>query len=105
MKITKQKPAMWGSSIVGFGSYRYEYASGRTGEWPVTGFSPRKGALTLYIMNGFRDRALMKALGKCKTGQCCLYIKSLDDVHLPSLEKLIRASVAEMAKPGSHSAG
>jgi len=97
-KITKQKPAMWGSSIVGFGSYRYEYESGRTGEWPVTGFSPRKAALTLYIMSGFADQGLMEKLGKFKTGQACLYIKKLDDVHLPTLAKLIKSSVAKMSK-------
>src|SRR4030095_6063790 len=77
-EITKAKPEMWGSSIVGFGRSRYQYASGREGEWMVTGFSPRKGDLTLYIMPGvdsFPD--LMERLGKYKTGKSCLYIKKL----------------------------
>ena len=64
-EITGEKPKMWGPSIVGFGTYHYKYASGREGDWPVTGFSPRKQALTLYIMTGFeKHEALMKKLGK-----------------------------------------
>lgn len=93
-KITKAEPAMWGSSIVGFGAYRYKYANGRELEWPLTAFSPRKQSLTLYLMPGFtRNGALMKKLGKYKTGKSCLYLKTLEEVHLPALKTLIKASV------------
>ena len=93
-RITRTDPAMWGTSIVGFGSYHYRYASGREGDWPLTGFSPRKQALTLYIMAGFtRYPDLMKRLGKHATGSSCLYIKRLADVDLAVLETLIRESV------------
>jgi len=82
-QITRAEPVMWGPSIVGFGSYHYTYASGREGDWPLTGFSPRKHALTLYIMAGFKRYApLMKKLGKHSTGSSCLYIKRLEDVDL-----------------------
>ena len=68
-----EEAKMWGKSIVGFGSYTYKYASGRTGDWMLTGFSPRKQALTLYIMAGFDEYAdLMERLGKYKTGKSCL---------------------------------
>lgn len=97
--ITKAKPRMWGSGMVGFGSYHYKYASGREGDWFLTGFSPRKQNLTLYIMSGFdRSGALMKKLGKFKTAKSCLYIKNLDDIHLPALKSLIRESVRHMRK-------
>jgi len=98
-KATKAEPAMWGSSIAGFGIYRYQYASGRAGEWPLTGFSPRKQNLTLYITSGFEQyEELLKSLGKFKTGKACLYIKRLDDVVLPTLRKLIKQSVQHMLK-------
>ena len=98
-EITGDEPAMWGTSIVGFGSYRYKYASGREGEWFLTGFSPRKQNLTLYIMSGFDDYdSLLSGLGKHKTGKSCLYINKLDDVHLPILRELIEQSVAHLAK-------
>lgn len=97
--ITKSEPAMWGSSIVGFGSYHYIYASGQEGDWPMTGFSPRKQNLTLYIMPGFdKYTELMKTLGKCKTAKSCLYVKRLDDIHLPTLKKLIKASLVDLKK-------
>jgi hypothetical protein len=93
-RITRADPAMWGTSIVGLGSYHYRYASGREGDWPLTGFAPRKQALTLYIMAGFkRYPQLMKKLGKHSTGSSCLYIKRLEDVDLAVLEELIRESV------------
>jgi hypothetical protein len=95
-EITGEKPKMWGPSIIGFGAYRYKYASGREGDWPVTGFSPRKNDLTLYIMPGFEKKEMMEELGKYKTGKSCLYIKRLADVHLPTLKKLIKASVKEV---------
>lgn len=98
-QITKAPPRMWGSSIVGFGSYRYKYASGREGDWFLTGFSPRKQNLTLYIMGGFEGYPeLMKALGKHTTAKSCLYVKSLEDIHLPTLKKLIRESVRHLQK-------
>lgn len=95
---TKAEPAMWGTSIVGFGRYQYKYASGRDLEWFLTGFSPRKQDLTLYIMPGLeRYPSLMKKLGKHKTGKSCLYIKKLEDVDLPTLKQLIKRSVADLA--------
>ena len=96
-EITGEKPKMWGPSIVGFGSYHYKYASGREGDWPVTGFSPRKKDLTLYIMAGFdKHDELMKQLGKHSVGKSCLYIKRLSDIHIPTLKKLIKASVKQL---------
>jgi hypothetical protein len=96
--VTKEEPTMWGSSIVGFGRYRYKYESGREGEWPITGFSPRKGDLTLYIVPGFEIAPdLMKRLGKYKTGKSCLYIRKLADVDLKVLKQLIEKSVKKMS--------
>ncbi|MEX0787695.1 MAG: DUF1801 domain-containing protein [Anaerolineales bacterium] len=95
--ITRLEPKMWGTSIIGFGDYHYKYATGREGDTFLTGFSPRKGTLTLYIGQGFEAHApLMKKLGTHKTGVGCLYIKKLDDVDLPTLRQLVRASVARM---------
>ncbi len=92
-----EKPVLWGPSIVGYGSQRYRYESGREGDWPLVGFSPRKTALVLYIMPGFaRYEALMKSLGKFTTGKSCLYIKKLADVDLEVLRELIAASVQHM---------
>jgi hypothetical protein len=98
---TKTEPAMWGASIVGFGRYRYKYESGTKGEWFLIGFSPRKQDLTLYIMTGLeRYSALLKKLGRHKTGKSCLYLKKLDDVDLPTLKELVRQSVEQLvAKP------
>ncbi len=94
---TKTEPAMWGTSIVGFGRYQYKYESGRELEWFLVGFSPRKNDLTLYLMSGFlRYPELMKKLGKHKTGKGCLYIKKLDDVDQSTLKTLIKQSVAEI---------
>jgi hypothetical protein len=96
-EITGEQPAMWGKSIVGFGSYHYKYASGQEGDWPLVGFSPRKDSLTLYIIPGFaRYTELLGKLGKHKKGVSCLYIKSLDDVQLPTLKTLVRQSVKHM---------
>ncbi len=98
-RVTKAKPKMWGTSIVGFGSYHYRYASGREGDWFLSGFSPRKQNLTLYVMSGFARQAdLMRQLGKYKTGSSCLYIKSLEDIDLGTLETLVRQSVEHMRK-------
>ena len=92
------KPVMWGASIVGFAKYHYRYESGREGDWMVTGFSPRKNDLTLYVMPGFENYAeLMTKLGKHKTGKSCLYLKRLADVDVKVLKQLIDASVKAMA--------
>lgn len=97
-EATGATPRMWGDSIVGFGHYHYQYASGREGDWFLTGFSPRKQNLTLYIMAGFdRYHALLAQLGKHTTGKSCLYIKRLDDIDLPTLRTLVAESVAHMA--------
>jgi hypothetical protein len=101
-QATRAKPKMWGDSIVGFGAYHYVYASGRKGDWPLVGFSPRKGNITLYIMTGFEQNDdLMKKLGRHKTGKSCLYIKSLADVDKGVLKELIAKSVEHMK--ASHS--
>ena len=98
-EVTGEEPAMWGPSIVGFGSYRYKYASGREAEWFLTGFAPRKRNLTLYVMSGFDDYdALLADLGKHKTGKSCLYVNKLDDIDLDVLRELIKQSVTHMAE-------
>ena len=94
---TGEAPKMWGPSIIGFGSYRYAYASGRQGEMPLTGVSPRKQSLVLYIMPGFAGCAeLLERLGKHKTGKSCLYVNKLDDVDGDVLRELVRESVQAM---------
>lgn len=94
-ETTGENPRMWGSSIVGFGTYHYKYASGREGDFMKVGFSPRKNALTVYIMSGFdRHDELMEKLGKYKTGKSCLYIKKLEDVDMDILKELVVESVA-----------
>lgn len=99
-EVTGEKPAMWGKSIVGFGSYHYKYASGREGDWFLTGFSPRKQSLTLYIMPGFdRYESLLGNLGKYKTGKSCLYINKLEDVDRTILQEIIKQSVNHLKKP------
>lgn len=96
-EVTQAKPEMWGPSIIGFGRYLYKYESGREAEWMITGFSPRKSDLTLYIMGGFEGSTdLMKRLGKHRTGKGCLYIKTLDEIDLKVLRELIQKSVAKM---------
>ena len=98
-EITGEEAEMWGESIVGFGSYRYRYASGRQGDWFLTGFAPRKQALTLYIMPGFeRCKALLAKLGKHKIGKSCLYINKLADVDRDVLKEIIAASVEQMRR-------
>ena len=96
-EVTGEKPVMWGPGIVGFGTYHYKYASGREGDSMRIGFSPRKTALTLYIMPGFRryDEHMNK-LGKYKTGKSCLYIKKLEDVDAGVLRQLVEDAVAYM---------
>ena len=95
--ITGEKPKMWGPSIVGFGAITYKNTKGKGVDWLVTGFSPRKQNLTLYIMTGFDAYdELMAKLGKHTTGKACLYIKRLSDIHVPTLKKLIGNSVKYM---------
>jgi hypothetical protein len=90
---------MWGTSIIGFGKYHYKYASGREGDWMLTGFSPRAQNITLYIMAGFEGYGdLLAQLGRHSTGKSCLYIKKLDDVDKKVLKKLVKQSVAHMKK-------
>lgn len=102
--ITGAQPKMWGPSIIGFGDYRYQYASGRSGDWFQLGFSPRKQALTLYLLPGagrFPDS--LKKLGKHTTGKGCLYIKRLEDVDQKVLLRLLKDSyrqVQKLAKAG-----
>ena len=96
-RVTGKRAKMWGSSIVGYGTYHYKYESGREGDFMITGFSPRRQALTVYILAGFgRFDTLMGKLGKYKTGKSCLYIKRLSDVDEKVLEKLIDGSVKYM---------
>jgi len=96
-QVTKEEPKMWGSSIIGFGSYHYKGASGREGDWMLTGFSPRKQNLTLYLMGGFDTHVdLLKKLGKHKTSVGCLYVKKLEDVDVKVLKELIKKSFNTM---------
>lgn len=95
-KITGHEPKMWGDSIVGFGKYHYKYASGHEGDTCITGFSPRKQAITVYATYGFGNYPeLMDRLGKYTTGKGCLYIKRMGDIDPAVLEELIRKLVVE----------
>ncbi|HUK18073.1 MAG TPA: DUF1801 domain-containing protein [Bryobacteraceae bacterium] len=99
---TGEKPKMWGPSIIGFGSYHYSYESGREGDMPLAGFSPRKAATVVYSMTEFSEsKALLAKLGKHTTGGGCLYIKKLADVDQSVLEALVLKSVA--ARRARHS--
>jgi hypothetical protein len=98
-EVTDAEPEMWGTSIVGFGSYHYKYASGREGDWMLVGFSPRAQNLTLYIMSGFNEcDGLLEKLGKHSTGKSCLYIKRMEDVDKAVLKELVRKSVEHMSR-------
>ena len=95
--VTGAEPKMWGSSIVAFGDYHYKYASGREGDWFLSGFAPRKDNLTLYMGYGFEPfQDLMQRLGKFRTGKGCLYIKKIEDVDLATLRELIARSIQHM---------
>ena len=94
--ITGHPPKMWGASIVGFGMYHYKYASGREGDSLLTGFSPRKQDLVLYLGPGIENQKTMAKLGKHKAGKGCLYLKKLDDIDRKVLRALIEESVAIM---------
>ncbi len=97
--ITKEDPILWGPTLVGFGTYHYKYESGREGDFFVAGFSPRKTALTIYIMSGFKKHdSLMGKLGKYKNGKSCLYVKKLDDIDRNVLRELIVESIAYVRK-------
>ncbi len=98
-KLTSEKGKMWGPSIIGFGQYHYKYKSGREGDFMLAGFSPRKTALTLYIMAGFsRYDEYLSKLGKFKTGKSCLYIKKLADIDMNVLESMIMDSIQTIQK-------
>ena len=97
--VTGEEARMWGSSIVGFGSYHYVYESGREGDAMLTGFSPRKQNLAIYIMPGFSEHgSLLGKLGKHKTGKSCLYVNKLADIDMKVLKKLVQRSVQQMRK-------
>jgi hypothetical protein len=97
-EVTGLEPRMWGDAIVGFGNYHYKYESGREGDMPLVGFSPRKQNLTLYLVMGGFDQydALMNKLGKFKTSKACLYLNKLEDVDLNVLRELVKQSVEYM---------
>jgi hypothetical protein len=98
-RVTQQPARMWGPSIVGYGSYRYTYESGRTGEAPLTGFAIRGRELVLYLMtDGEERRSTLARLGKHRTGKVCLYIKRLADVDRSVLETLVVESVADVRR-------
>jgi len=95
-KATKQPPKMWGTSIVGFGSYHYKYESGREGDSCLTGFSSRKGDISIYLVANFPgEQELLSKLGKHRMGKGCLYVRRLSDVDLKVLEQLVVGTVAE----------
>jgi|SRR5688572_1026842 len=96
-KVTKKEPKMWGSSIIGFGSYRYKSPkTGREGDWFLTGFSPRKQNMTVYFSSGFQSMAsLMKDLGKHKTGGGCLYFNKLSDIDINVLTKMLKETITK----------
>ncbi|WP_317057166.1 DUF1801 domain-containing protein [Roseovarius rhodophyticola] len=96
--VTGFEPVMWGPSIIGYGRYHYVYASGREGDFLATGFSPRKSALSIYIMPGYADFGnILERLGKHKIGKSCLYINKLDDVDMNVLAELVHAGLADLA--------
>ena len=102
-EITGEDAVLWGSSIVGFGSYHYKYESGREGDMPLVGFSPRKQSMTLYIMPGFNKyEDLLEQLGKHKIGKSCLYVNKLSDVDEDVLKRLIKHSYEHMKETNQH---
>lgn len=104
-EVTGAEAEMWGDSIVGFGRYHYRYASGREGDWFLTGFAPRKQNLTLYIMAGFEQyEALMARLGKYKTGKSCLYVNKLSQIDLATLRELVQLSAEHVAQSNAPAA-
>ena len=98
-KVTRHSPRMWGPSIVGYGSYRYTYESGRTGEAPLAGFAIRGRELVVYLVaEGEKQRSLLTKLGKHKMGKACLYFRQLADLDRSALEQLIVGSIAEVRR-------
>lgn len=98
-EVTQEEPIMWGTSIIGFGSYHYRYASGREGDWPIAGFSPRKRSLTVYLSPGLDDISdLLGKLGKHRVGKGCLYINKLSDVDTDVLKKIVKKSIEVLEK-------
>ena len=98
-RVTRQSPRMWGPSIVGYGSFRYTYESGRTGEGPLAGFAIRGRELVVYLCpEGEKLRSLFSKLGKHKMGKSCLYFKQLADLDRATLEKLVVGSIAEVRR-------
>lgn len=96
-KLTGEEPRMWGKTIVGFGRYHYKYKSGREGDWFLTGFSPRKQNMTIYMMGGYADGSgLLPKLGKHKTSVGCLYFKKLEELDVDVLEELIVGAIAKL---------
>jgi len=96
-EITKKKPVMWGSSIVGFGKVHYKYKSGREGDFFKVCFSPRKRSLSVYLMTGFDQlKDLLEKLGKHKLGKSCLYINKLDDINIDVLREIIKRTFEEL---------
>ena len=98
-QVTGMKPKMWGETIIGYGRYAYKYKSGREGEWMLTGFSPRKTSLSIYIMPGYQFGNMQKQLarlGKHKTGKSCLYINKLADIDMPVLQEIVETGVNYM---------
>ena len=99
-ELTGEEPHMYGPAIVGYGTYHYKYASGREGDAPLAGFSPRKPELVLYLTPGLfeQETELMKKLGKCKTTKGCLYVKRLDNIDIGVLKALLKKSIALVRK-------
>lgn len=97
-EVTGWAPRLWSGGMLGYGTYDYTYASGRSGTFFATGFAPRKARLSVYIMPGYADfSALLAELGKHKTGKSCLYINKLEDVNLEVLKRLLRAGLDDLA--------
>jgi hypothetical protein len=103
-RVTGLEPVLWGPSIVGFGSHHYRYASGREGDAPAAGFSPRKSAMTIYLDRTDAHADALARLGPHTTGVSCLYVKRLDDIDLGVLEEVVRRSYASVADGGAPSA-
>lgn len=98
-RVTGWNPAMWGKSLIGYGSYHYRYESGREGDFLATGFAPRKANLSIHIMPGYQDySAILSRLGKHKVGKSCLYLNKLADVDVDVLEELIRTGLDDLGK-------
>jgi hypothetical protein len=104
-KVSNAEPVMWGSAIIGFGTYHYVYESGREGDTVVIGFSPRKQNISIYLMGGLKNvEEELSKLGKYKTGKGCLYIKSLSDVNKEVLKKVFGKAFKEGQRKGAHTA-